>query len=65
MALDPVVAVSEPEVEPRHPGRTVAVTEPDLALQRKNVLFGLALFGLSLLIAIGTVLVALVYLQFD
>jgi hypothetical protein len=57
--------VSEPEVQPRHPGRTVPVTEPDLALQRKNVRFGIALFGLSILIAIGTVLVAFAYLQFD
>ena len=57
--------MSEPLPQPRHPGRTVEVTEPDLALQRKNVRFGLALFGLSILIAIGTVLVALAYLQFD
>jgi hypothetical protein len=57
--------VSEPLPQPRHPGRTVPVTEPDLALQRKNVRFGLALFGLSILIAIGTILVALAYLQFD
>jgi hypothetical protein len=57
--------VSEPLPEPRHPGRTVAVTEPDLALQRKNVRFGFALLGLSLLIAIGTVLIAFAYLQFD
>jgi hypothetical protein len=57
--------VSVPEVEQRHSGRTVPVTEPDLALQRKNVRFGLALFGLSLLIAIGTVLIAFAYLQFD
>ena len=57
--------MSEPLPQPRHPGRTVEVTEPDLALQRKNVRFGLALLGLSILIAIGTVLVALAYLQFD
>jgi hypothetical protein len=57
--------VSEPEVERDHSGRTVPVTEPDLELQRKNVRFGLALFGLSVLIAIGTVLVAFAYLQFD
>lgn len=55
----------EPLPEPHHPARTVAVTEPDLALRRKNVRFGLALFGLSVLIAIGTVLVAFAYLQFD
>ena len=57
--------MSEPEAQARHSGRTVPVTEPDLELQRKNVRFGLALFGLSLLIAIGTVLVAFAYLQFD
>jgi len=57
--------VSEPLPEPRTSRRTVAVTEPSLALQRKNVRFGLALFGLSILIAIGTVLVAFAYLQFD
>jgi hypothetical protein len=34
-------------------------------LQRKNVRLGLMLFGLSLLIAGGTVLVALLYLHFD
>ena len=57
--------MSEPEVQPRHPGRTVPVTEPDLALQRKNVRFGIALFGLSNHIPIGTLLVAFAYLQFD
>ena len=57
--------MSEPEVETRSTGRTVPVTEPDLALQRKNVRLGLALLGLSILIAIGTVLVAFAYLQFD
>jgi len=57
--------VSEQEAQARRPGRTVPVTEPDLELQRKNVRFGLALFGLAILIAIGTVLVAFAYLQFD
>jgi hypothetical protein len=37
----------------------------DLELQRRNVRLGLLLFGISLLIAGGTVLVALLYLHFD
>jgi hypothetical protein len=57
--------MSEPLPQPRHPGRTVAVTEPSPDLARRNVRFGLALFGLSILIAAGTVLVAFAYLQFD
>ena len=48
--------------QPRHPGRTVPVTAPDHELARKNVRFGLMLLGLSVLIAIGTVLVAWAYL---
>ena len=54
--------VVEPLPQPRHPGRTVEVTAPSPALARKNVKFGLALFGLSLLILGGTFLVALAYL---
>jgi hypothetical protein len=37
----------------------------DTELTRKNVRLGLLLFGISLLIGVGTVLVALVYLHFD
>jgi hypothetical protein len=37
----------------------------DLELQRRNVRLGLLLFGISLLIAGGAVLVALLYLHFD
>ncbi|MGZ8695226.1 MAG: hypothetical protein ACXWYS_07285 [Gaiellaceae bacterium] len=57
--------MSEPLPQPRHPGATVEVTDPSPELARKNVLFGLALFGLFLLLFAGTVAVALVYLQFD
>jgi hypothetical protein len=50
----------------RLPQRTtnepVEVT-PELA--RKNVLLGWMLFGIALLIAAGTVVVSLIYLQFD
>ena len=48
------------------PARTT--TEPIEAtpeVARKNMVLGLALLGLALLIAAGTVVVALVYLQYD
>jgi hypothetical protein len=35
--------------------------DPDL--ERKNMRFGLALFGLFVLLFVGTVVVALIYLQ--
>jgi hypothetical protein len=57
--------MSEPLPEARHPATTVEVTDPTPELARKNVLFGLALFGLFLLLFAGTIGVALVYLQFD
>jgi hypothetical protein len=57
--------VTEPLPEPRHPGITVEATDPDLELARRNVRFGLALFGVFLLIFAGTILVALVYLALD
>jgi hypothetical protein len=57
--------VSERLPQPRHPGVTVEVTDPTPEEARRNVLFGLALFGLSLLIFGGTFVVALIYLQFD
>ncbi len=37
----------------------------DRELARKNVLFGLALFGLFLVFFAGTIVVALVYLALD
>jgi hypothetical protein len=37
--------------------------DPDL--EQRNMRLGLALFGLALLLFVGTVLVALVYLQLD
>jgi hypothetical protein len=37
----------------------------DSELQRRNVRLGLLLFAVSLLLAAGTVVVALLYLQFD
>jgi hypothetical protein len=37
----------------------------DPQLERKNMLFGWALFALMLALAVGTVLVALIYLALD
>jgi hypothetical protein len=53
----------EPLPEPRHPGFVVAPVEPDEELAHRNNVFGLALFGLALLILAGTFLVAFIYLQ--
>ena len=53
--------MTEPAPERVHPGTTVPPVEPDAELARKNLLWGLALFGIALLIAGGTIVVALVY----
>jgi hypothetical protein len=50
----------------RAPERTTyPPVEPDEALARKNLAWGLALFALSLLIFGGTIAVAYVYLALD
>jgi hypothetical protein len=41
----------------------VRVLDPEL--RRRNMRLGWALFGLFCLLAVGTVVVSLVYLQFD
>ena len=53
--------VREP-VPPRTTNEPVEAT-PEVA--RKNVMLGLALGGIALLMAIGSVLVSLIYLHFD
>jgi hypothetical protein len=55
--------LSEPLPEPQHPGFSVAPVEPDEELAHRNNVFGLALFGLSLLLLAGTFVVAFVYLE--
>jgi hypothetical protein len=55
--------LSEPLPEPQHPGFTVEPVEPDEELAHRNNVFGLALFGLSLLLLAGTFVVAFVYLE--
>jgi hypothetical protein len=51
--------------EPVPPRTTVEPVEPTPELARKNVVLGLALFGISLLMAAGAVAVSLIYLHFD
>lgn len=51
--------------EPIPPRTTVEPVGPTPELARKNVVLGLALLGISLLIAAGAVVVSLIYLQFD
>jgi hypothetical protein len=47
------------------PATTSEPVGPSPELARKNVRLGLALLGLAVLLAAGTVLVALIYLQYD
>jgi hypothetical protein len=39
--------------------------EPTSEVAKRNVALGLALLGLSILIAAGAIVVALIYLQYD
>jgi hypothetical protein len=57
--------MTEPVPEPPPPRTTVPPVDPALELARKNLAWGLALFGISLLLFGGTVLVALAYLWLD
>ena len=41
------------------------MTEHDPELERKNTMLGWALFGVFVVLFVGTVLVALIYLQLD
>ena len=47
------------------PPQTMHEPDPDAALARRNVIFGLALFGFVLLLYGATILVAYVYLALD
>ena len=51
--------------EPVPPRTTSEPVEPTPELARKNVALGLALLAISLLIAVGAVVVSLIYLHFD
>ena len=57
--------LTKPVPEPLPPQTTVEPVDPNLALARKNIAWGFALFGIFLLLFAGTVLVALAYLWLD
>jgi hypothetical protein len=57
--------VSERLPEPVPPQTVYEPVEPDAELSRRNVIFGLALFGFVLLLYGATILVAYVYLALD
>ena len=54
--------MTEPLPERTAPPVTVSPVEPDAELAHRNNVFGLALFGLFLLLFGGTFLIAFVYL---
>jgi hypothetical protein len=57
--------MTEPVPQPPPPRTTTEPVDPARELARKNVRWGLALFGIFWLLFGGTVLVALAYLAFD
>jgi hypothetical protein len=57
--------VTEPVPQPPPPRTMHEPPDPEAALARKNFVFGLALFGVFLLLFAGTVVVALIYLAVD
>jgi hypothetical protein len=57
--------VTEPLPEAAPPRTIQQPVDPEAALARKNMLFGLALFGFVLLLFGATILVAYVYLALD
>jgi hypothetical protein len=57
--------VTEPVREPPPPRTSFEPVVPPLALARKNMAWGFALFGVFLLLFGGTILIALAYLWLD
>jgi hypothetical protein len=57
--------VTEPVYEPPPPRTMHEPPEPEAELARKNLTFGLVLFGVFVLLFAGTVVVALIYLSLD
>jgi hypothetical protein len=57
--------MTEPVPQPPPPRTMHEPPDPEAALARKNLVFGLALFGVFLLLFAGTVVVALIYLALD
>jgi hypothetical protein len=57
--------VTERLPEPLPPRTAHEPADPEAALARKNLIWGLALFGFVLLLFGATILVAIVYLALD
>jgi hypothetical protein len=57
--------VTEPVPQPPPPRTMHEPPDPEAALARKNLIFGLVLFGIFCLLFAGTVVVALIYLAVD
>jgi hypothetical protein len=57
--------VTEPLPEPPAPETTHAPADPEAALARKNLIWGLALFGFCVLLFGATIGIAFVYLALD
>jgi hypothetical protein len=51
--------------EPLPPRTTTEPVEATPEVARRNLILGWSLFGIALLVAAGTVVVALLYLQYD
>ena len=57
--------MTEPVPQPPPPRTMHEPPDPDAAVARKNLVFGLVLFGIFWLLFLGTVVVALIYLAVD
>lgn len=57
--------MTERAPEPLPPRTTNEPVETTPEVARKNVRLGLALFGIALAMAVGAIVVSLIYLQFD
>ncbi len=57
--------MTEPVPQPPPPRTMHEPADPEAELARKNLVFGLVLFGVFLLLFAGTVVVALIYLALD
>jgi hypothetical protein len=57
--------LTEPLPQPPPPRTVHEPADPDEALARRNLVFGLALFGFVVLLFGATILVAYVYLALD
>ena len=57
--------MTEPEYEPLRPATTHEPVDPDAEIAHKNMVLGLALFGLFLVLFGGVFVVGFIYLALD